>query len=1139
MKITAHRFWLSSAMVLTSIVGSPLQTSFAEEITLIDVPESITVPCDAIPTAPTVTATGGCDFTAQDENLILHYPFDRVYDASPSGHHGDLFPPREPLRTAFHCDGQTAIDVGPFSDALTSTGISFGGWIRPDRRASGLSVIGNTLEFNESFLLAVATDNGNVAANIRRADGFVVLNNPGYVVTGIWQHVMATYDGHQLKVFYNGQLLSSSPYQAIEMPIMSNGVNTTVGDSGLGRGWYFSGDLDDIRVYDRALTTEEVTALAATAPPPPKVVLEEVPATGCPGTLTRIWTATDLCGAEVSATQTITLVGAPAIELIGLPDDITVACGDLPEPAAVTATSSCDAVVSDDQLILHYTFESTNSLGQDLSLRGNDGQPVNVQSTAGVAGWGLHAPGNGYIEVGAFTDLYAGEGLTFGGWIRPDRTQAGMGVIGNTLAANESFLLAVATDNGNVAANLRRDDGFLVLNNPGYAITGEWQHVMATYDGHQLTVYFNGQLLSSTPYLTNALPVASNGVATTVADSGLGRGWNFSGDLDDIRVYGRALASNEVAILAAEQPGSPDVSLIEIPAEGCPGTHTRIWTVTDLCGNTISATQTITLTAAEVAPDLVGVPSDLTLYAGEDIPPSPVVTALDECDVIGAPGRWNDGTDNLNPDAVNWHYVIEWEGDIGGAEGSVTNPANGHAYAIVDSSIRWTEAAAAAQLVYNDLTGHLATITSQAENDFILSLMPPQLGAAKIGGTDVDEEGVWKWITGEPFSFANWTHGEPNNQSGQEDYLEIYGPLWNGARTGAAAVQQEEAILPGPPMQIIRTWTATGACGGVTSATQVITLVDEPPPPQAPELHGVPVDLTLWPEDPMPPPPVVTATDPCDTTGAPGRWNDGTDNFNFDQINWYFVIEWDGDVDGAIGPTVNPENGHAYQIVNGSVRWTEAAQLAQIVYNDVTGHLATITSQAENDFIYNLMPTNLGAAKIGGLDVDEEGVWTWITGEPFSFANWTHGEPNNSGGEDYMEMYGPFWAGVRTGAAPVYFEESTLPGPTSQWVRTWTSTGACGGVTSATQVITLLDEVIQPLVTTSMDSPEATELVWDTDPTCWQYVEAMDLTFDSTHQWTVIQTFAPPVPTICRFVDKSSSDTGNARVYRIRQVRAR
>ena len=87
MKITAHRFWLSSAMVLTSIVGSPLQTSFAEEITLIDVPESITVPCDAIPTAPTVTATGGCDFTAQDENLILHYPFDRVYDASPSGHH--------------------------------------------------------------------------------------------------------------------------------------------------------------------------------------------------------------------------------------------------------------------------------------------------------------------------------------------------------------------------------------------------------------------------------------------------------------------------------------------------------------------------------------------------------------------------------------------------------------------------------------------------------------------------------------------------------------------------------------------------------------------------------------------------------------------------------------------------------------------------------------------------------------------------------------------------------------------------------------------------------------------------------------------------------------------------------------------
>jgi hypothetical protein len=32
-----------------------------------------------------------------------------------------------------------------------------------------------------------------------------------------------------------------------------------------------------------------------------------------------------------------------------------------------------------------------------------------------------------------------------------------------------------------------------------------------------------------------------------------------------------------------------------------------------------------------------------------------------------------------------------------------------------------------------------------------------------LGATDEEEEGVWVWANGEPWSFTNWELGEPNN----------------------------------------------------------------------------------------------------------------------------------------------------------------------------------------------------------------------------------------------------------------------------------------------------------------------------------------------------------------------------------------
>ncbi len=126
------------------------------------------------------------------------------------------------------------------------------------------------------------------------------------------------------------------------------------------------------------------------------------------------------------------------------------------------------------------------------------------------------------------------------------------------------------------------------------------------------------------------------------------------------------------------------------------------------------------------------------------------------------------------------------------------------------------------------------------------------------------------------------------------------------------------------------------------------------------------------------------------------------------------------------GLTYSSDTGSFYRL-GGVANWATSnanAQMATIVeppgvsgVAGVTGHLANITSQAENDFINALAPGNVW---LGGSDAAVEGEWRWLAGpeagQQFwqggiggstvggSYANWGAGEPNNSGNEDTVHM---------------------------------------------------------------------------------------------------------------------------------------
>ena len=112
-------------------------------------------------------------------------------------------------------------------------------------------------------------------------------------------------------------------------------------------------------------------------------------------------------------------------------------------------------------------------------------------------------------------------------------------------------------------------------------------------------------------------------------------------------------------------------------------------------------------------------------------------------------------------------------------------------------------------------------------------------------------------------------------------------------------------------------------------------------------------------------------------------------------------------------------NGNAYEVVwCEAVSWREASDYARSkTWGGVYGHLVTITSAEENQFITNLLKDVFPyQAWIGGWQIPKSSEpsrgWVWVNeqGEiPYKhesiYSNWAHGEPNNTGGiEDYLTI---------------------------------------------------------------------------------------------------------------------------------------
>ena len=147
------------------------------------------------------------------------------------------------------------------SDSLDiSVGMTLEAWVNP-RSLGQFSTILMKEQFNDlAYVLYANTQYFGGVANrpsveINTSSNFNLTQNTAQLPLNTWTHVAATYDGKDLRLYINGVAVQ----RAAAGPIVQSSRELRIGGN-LVWGEYFDGLIDEVRVYNRALTAQEIQA---------------------------------------------------------------------------------------------------------------------------------------------------------------------------------------------------------------------------------------------------------------------------------------------------------------------------------------------------------------------------------------------------------------------------------------------------------------------------------------------------------------------------------------------------------------------------------------------------------------------------------------------------------------------------------------------------------------------------------------------------------------------------------------------------------------------------------------------------------------------------------------------------------------
>jgi hypothetical protein len=136
-----------------------------------------------------------------------------------------------------------------------TTGMTLQAWVRPTSVSSWRTVLVKNVSGGMVYSL-FASDTTSAAAGYVRTTADLGVPSPSPLALNVWTHLAVTYDGAMLRLYVGGVQVASRAVSG-SMPA-STGV-LSIGGNSLGLG-FFQGLIDDVRIYNRALTPLEIQA---------------------------------------------------------------------------------------------------------------------------------------------------------------------------------------------------------------------------------------------------------------------------------------------------------------------------------------------------------------------------------------------------------------------------------------------------------------------------------------------------------------------------------------------------------------------------------------------------------------------------------------------------------------------------------------------------------------------------------------------------------------------------------------------------------------------------------------------------------------------------------------------------------------
>ena len=383
-------------------------------------------------------------------------------------------------------------------------GLTVSAWIYRTKENAYQGIVGKYSSDN-NWLLYIS---GNTVGKENKPNFLIDANvtnhtddvaNTGKIILNTWHHIVGVYNGAQVMIYQDGVLRRS---------VANTGnidVNTdTVQIGRYSASNYFNGSIDELRVYNRALSAGEIQYLYR------KNARE--------------------FGNKIS-------VSGLASTTINAPQTNKFTNG----------------------LVGYWSFDGPSinwGTGQvtDLSGSSNTGQLISMSTStspvAGIAGQGLKFDGsNSYLLLGDIDATEGIQGLTVSAWIYRTKENAYQGIVGK-YSSDNNWLLYIS---GNTVGKENKPNFLIDANvtnhtddvaNTGKIILNTWHHIVGVYNGAQVMIYQDGVLRRS---------VANTGnidVNTDTVQIGRYSASNyFNGSIDELRVYNRALSAGEIQYL--------------------------------------------------------------------------------------------------------------------------------------------------------------------------------------------------------------------------------------------------------------------------------------------------------------------------------------------------------------------------------------------------------------------------------------------------------------------------------------------------------------------------------------------------------------------------------------------------------------